>query len=67
MTTTYPEGANVYAQIDSVDYETNHGSVDETDEDNNLFGPVISTANTGEISELSINSESLLGDDLPHR
>jgi hypothetical protein len=39
-----PVGANVYALVDSVDFSTTYGAVPESNEDNNLFGPVTSTA-----------------------
>jgi hypothetical protein len=39
-----PVGANVFALADSVDFSTTYGSVQESDEGNNLAGPVISTA-----------------------
>jgi hypothetical protein len=36
-------GGDVYALVDSIDYNTTHGAVLESNEDNNLFGPVTST------------------------
>jgi murein DD-endopeptidase MepM/ murein hydrolase activator NlpD len=39
-----PVGADVYALVDSINYDTTYGVVRESDEDNNLFGPVTSTA-----------------------
>lgn len=38
-----PIGANVFALADSVDFSTTFGAVQESNEGNNLFGPVIST------------------------
>jgi len=43
-----PVGANVYALVDSINYGTTYGTVQESNEGNNLFGPVISTAATGQ-------------------
>jgi hypothetical protein len=42
-----PVGANVYALVDSVDYSTTYGAVQESNEGNNLYGPVVSTASVG--------------------
>jgi uncharacterized repeat protein (TIGR01451 family) len=39
-----PVGADVYALVDSVDYSTTYGAVQESNEDNNLAGPITSTA-----------------------
>jgi hypothetical protein len=41
-----PVGANVYALVDSINYDTTYGAVRESDEGNNLFGPVTSTTGT---------------------
>lgn len=41
---TFPTGATVYGYVDSVDYENTYGVVRESNEANNLFGPVISEA-----------------------
>jgi CSLREA domain-containing protein len=40
----FPSGAQVYAQVDSVDTLTDYGGVLESNETNNVAGPVISTA-----------------------
>jgi uncharacterized repeat protein (TIGR01451 family) len=42
--TPWPVEAKVFALVDSINYETAYGAVLESDEDNNLFGPVTSTA-----------------------
>jgi hypothetical protein len=63
----YPVGADVYGLVDSVDFSTNYGAVLERSEDNNLFGPVPSTAGTGETSGLVGQDASSPGDDLPAR
>jgi hypothetical protein len=42
-----PVGANVFALVDSVDFSTTYGVVQESNEGNNLAGPVISTAASG--------------------
>ncbi|MCB9098626.1 MAG: tandem-95 repeat protein [Anaerolineales bacterium] len=39
-----PTGATVYALVDSVNYNTNYGNVAESDESNNLGGPVTAGA-----------------------
>jgi hypothetical protein len=40
----FPAGVPVYAFVDSVNYSTSYGSVRESREGNNVFGPIISTA-----------------------
>jgi hypothetical protein len=40
----FPVGAQVYVYADSVNYTTTYGNVQEGNEGNNLFGPVVSTA-----------------------
>jgi hypothetical protein len=42
-----PVGASVYALVDSINHSTTYGAVSESNEDNNLYGPVISTAGEG--------------------
>ena len=44
---SFPAGANVYAYVDSINYATTTGNVRESNEGNNMFGPVISTAGVG--------------------
>ncbi|MDH4135408.1 MAG: hypothetical protein OEW09_01640, partial [Anaerolineae bacterium] len=46
-----PVGVPVYALVDSVDYSTTYGAVQESDEGNNDFGPVTSTASVGSVAE----------------
>jgi hypothetical protein len=41
---TFPAGAKVYAYVDSINYDTSYGNVQESNEGNNVFGPIISTA-----------------------
>ncbi|GIK38685.1 MAG: hypothetical protein BroJett011_25180 [Chloroflexota bacterium] len=41
---SFPAGAQVYAYVDSINYATNYGNVQESSETNNVFGPVVSTA-----------------------
>jgi hypothetical protein len=38
-----PVGADVYAMVDSINHDTSYGMVQESDEGNNLYGPVAST------------------------
>ncbi len=42
-----PVGANVYGLVDSVNFSTTYGAVQESNEANNRFGPVLSTAAAG--------------------
>ena len=42
-----PVGAEVYVLVDSINYDSSYGSVRESDEGNNLFGPVISVTGDG--------------------
>ena len=39
----FPADAVVYALVDAIDFSTSYGAVRESEEANNLFGPVIST------------------------
>jgi hypothetical protein len=51
----WPVGASVFAQVDSINFSTAYGAVQESNEGNNVFGPVVSTAVdsplTGETAE----------------
>ncbi len=40
---SFPAGATVYALVDSVNHRTNYGNVAESNESNNLAGPVSAT------------------------
>jgi hypothetical protein len=42
-----PIGAEVYALVDSINYSTTYGAVQESNEGNNLAGPVISSVGHG--------------------
>jgi hypothetical protein len=44
-----PVGANVYALVDSINYDTTYGAVQESNEGNNLTGPVTSTAGPAKV------------------
>ncbi|MFB0534622.1 MAG: hypothetical protein ACETWR_06540, partial [Anaerolineae bacterium] len=61
-----PVGA-VWALVDSVDYRTTYGAVLESDEGNNLFGPVTSTAATGEAVPVFRQSQPASREGLPPR
>jgi hypothetical protein len=61
-----PVGANVYALADSVDFSTTYGTVRESNENNNLLGPVTSTIAAGEISP-SNQSQPRSAEGLPPR
>lgn len=41
---TFPAGAKVYAYVDSINYATSYGNVQESNEANNVLGPVNSLA-----------------------
>ena len=60
-----PAGANVFALADSVDFSTSYGAVQESDEGNNLFGPVVSAATGG--SSAAGQTESPSPEGLPPR
>jgi hypothetical protein len=42
-----PVGANVYGFVDSADFSSSFGGVQESNEANNRFGPVLSTTAAG--------------------
>ncbi len=66
--TPLPVEANVYALVDSINYDTTYGAVLESDEDNNLFGPVISTTGlTSEAARIGGQSQPASRDGLPVR
>ncbi len=59
--TSFPSGATVYAFVDSINHSTAYGNVNESDESNNLGGPVTSTgSSTGlpTVSDMGTDSES---------
>ncbi|MCB0165383.1 MAG: choice-of-anchor D domain-containing protein [Anaerolineae bacterium] len=58
-------GATVYAYVDSINYATTYGNVQETNENNNLSQPVISTAGRG--AAVISSAEPAVVDDLPPR
>jgi hypothetical protein len=62
---TFPAGADVYAYVDSVNHATTTGNIQESNEGNNVFGPVISTAGSGSAVATSGGLSSLAG--LPQR
>lgn len=62
-----PVGANVYALVDSVNYATTYGAVWESDEGNNLFGPVTSTAATGQVAPVGQQGLPASREGLPPR
>jgi hypothetical protein len=47
---SFPAGAPVYATVDSINYATTYGNVQESNEANNVFGPVVSTAGLGTVT-----------------
>jgi len=60
-----PVGANVFALADSVDFTTSFGAVQESNEGNNLFGPVVSATTGGPLAAGQTESPSPEG--LPPR
>ncbi|MCB0170598.1 MAG: cadherin-like domain-containing protein [Anaerolineae bacterium] len=58
--TSFPVGAQVYGNVDSVNYFTGYGAVQESNESNNLFGPVTSTAASGAPSVASQSDTRVL-------
>jgi hypothetical protein len=44
---TFPAGADVYAYVDSINYATTTGNIQENNEDNNVYGPVVSITGSG--------------------
>jgi uncharacterized repeat protein (TIGR01451 family) len=66
--TPLPVGANVYALVDSINYATGYGAVRESDENNNLFGPVTSTTGvTGGATRIGGQSQPASREGLPTR
>jgi uncharacterized repeat protein (TIGR01451 family) len=64
----WPVEANVFALVDSINYETTYGAVLESNEDNNLFGPVTSTADvTGGTVQSGGQSQPAAREGLPTR
>jgi hypothetical protein len=63
-----PGGASVYALVDSINYNTTHGAVQESNEENNLFGPVTATDNVTEGAAGTVDhGQHSSGEDLPPR
>jgi hypothetical protein len=64
----WPVEANVFALVDSINYETTYGAVLESNEDNNLFGPVTPTANvSGSAVQSGSQSQPATREGLPTR
>jgi uncharacterized repeat protein (TIGR01451 family) len=61
----FPSGVPVYVFVDSVNYNTNYGNVQESDEGNNLSGPVVSTASDSPLTTETNETPSRQG--LPSR
>ncbi len=60
---SFPAGMQVYAYADSINYATSYGNVKESNEGNNVFGPVVSTAASAAVSavEAEATPEGLPG------
>lgn len=54
---TFPAGASVYVYVDSINYATSYGNVRESNEANNVWGPVVST--TGQAQPAVIDPAAL--------
>ena len=63
---TFPSGSSVYAYLDSINYATTYGNVRESNETNNVFGPILSTAGAGDPAGV-IRSEAEPSTELPRR
>jgi hypothetical protein len=61
---SFPAGAQVYAYVDSINYTTSYGNVQESNENNNLSGPVTAAASSSPVVEAAA-APSLAG--LPER
>jgi PKD repeat protein len=61
----FPVGAQVYVLVDSINYSTNYGNIRESNESNNLLGPVVSTAASSRPQIVETNEPSSIG--LPER
>jgi len=61
----FPAGANVYAYVDSINYATATGNILETNEGNNVLGPVISTAGSGKVASGSLSAPAGLPERQP--
>jgi hypothetical protein len=62
-----PGRAAVYVLVDSIKYETSYGAVEESDEGNNLYGPVTSTAAMGQPAPTPWQGSSPSTEGLPAR
>ncbi len=62
---SFPSDANVYAYVDSVNYATTYGAVEESNENNNLSGPVPSTARAA--VPITVDSSLISSENLPQR
>ncbi len=63
----FPVGVPVYALVDSINYDTTYGAVQESNEGNNLGGPVISTAGGAGGAATSAPAPSPVAAGLPGR
>jgi hypothetical protein len=64
---SFPAGAQVYAYVDSLNYDTSYGNVLEGDETNNVYGPVVSTAGGGTAPVLGASTGPPSSEGLPKR
>lgn len=63
----YPVGVPVYAQVDSVNTAGSFGGVEESDESNNVFGPITSIAGLGEVAPSTVIGVLSASEELPRR
>jgi hypothetical protein len=64
---SFPAGAQVYAYVDSINYDTSYGSVLERDEANNVYGPVTSAQGGGTAPALGASTGPPSLERLPNR
>jgi hypothetical protein len=63
----WPVGVNVFAQGDSINFGTTYGNVWESNEGNNVFGPVVSSATTDGGAQTAAGKETPSLEGLPER
>lgn len=63
----YPAGATVYALVDSVDFSTSYGAVQEINESNNLAQSTVTAAGTGPTAQPAVTGQSSPPAALPRR
>jgi len=62
-----PAGAAMYAYVDSINYATSYGNIQESNEANNVWGPVLATAQVGGQTSAGPTPAPAAGRRLPER